>query len=28
MLFHSLGPATEEARLPNFRFVRITAKMW
>ena len=25
-LFHSLGQATEKARLPNFRFVRITAK--
>src|SRR6218665_979017 len=25
-LFHSLGPAIEKARLPNFRFVRTTAK--
>jgi len=25
-LFHSLGPATEKARFPSFRFVRITAK--
>jgi len=25
-LFHSLGSATEKARLQNFRFVRITAK--
>jgi len=25
-LFHSLGPETEKARLPNFRLVRITAK--
>jgi len=25
-LFHSLGPETEKARLPNFRFMRITAK--
>ena len=25
-LLLSLGPVTEEARLPNFRFVRITAK--
>ena len=25
-LFHSLGPATEKARLPNFRFVQITEK--
>src|SRR6218665_605792 len=25
-LFHSIGPANEKARLPNFRFVRITAK--
>ena len=25
-LFHPLGPATEKARLPNFRFVRIIAK--